>query len=160
VTNEYWSSGRTTWMASYPYAATLKITSSNWFGPSGTRSRVSLLDPVSPALRRPPLAAAPRRTRRLRMWILTRSRGRPSRPPRPSQSQARRSPSRAARFGDGGLVQRQSGRLRHVTWSVVDGALGRLDTLPRCMVASAWRCRLVSSAVFKKNLGQLPLRLC
>jgi hypothetical protein len=144
VTNGYWLSGRTTWMESYPYAATLKIVSSSWFGPSGIRSQVSLLDPVSPALRRPLLAAPapvthPRRTRLLRKWILTRNRGRPSRPPRLSlgQSQARRSPSRAARFGDGGLVQRQSGRLLHVTWSGVGGALGQLGTLPRCMVASA-----------------------
>jgi hypothetical protein len=138
-------------MASYPYAATLKIASSSWFGPNGTRSQVSLLDPASPALRRPPLAAVthPRRTRLLRMWILTRSRGRPSRPPRLSQSRARRSPSRAARFGDGGLVRRQSGRLLHVTWSGVDGALGQLGTLPRCMVASAWRCQPVSLFLVK-----------
>jgi hypothetical protein len=140
-------------MESYPYAATLKITSSSWFGPSGTRSQVSLLDPVSPALRRPPPLAAARRIRLLRRWILTRSRGRgrQSRPPLLSQSRARPSPSRAARFGDGGLVQRQSGRPLHVTWSGVDGALGQLGTLPQCMVASAWRCRLVGLFLGRSN---------
>jgi hypothetical protein len=149
-------------MASYPYAATLKITSSSWFGPSGTRSQVSLLDPASPALRRPPpAAAAARRIRLLRMWILTRSRGRQSRPPllSQSQSQARRSPSRAARFGDGGLVQRLSARLLHVTWSGVGGALGQLGILPRCMAASAWRCPLVSLFFFKTWVTPLAFEL-
>jgi len=145
VTNGYWLSGRTTWMASYPYAAILKITSSSWFGPGGTHSQVSFLDPVSPAAL---VVTYPRRTWLLRMWILTRRRGRPSRPPRLSQSQARRSPFRAARFGDGGLVQRQDRRPLHVTWSGAGGALGRLGTLPRCMVASAWRCQRVSITFF------------
>ena len=152
-------------MESSPYAAILKITSSSWFGPSDTRSQVSLPDPVSPALRLPPLAAEAtvmihrRRTRLLRMWILSRSRGRSSRLPRLSQSQVRvrRSPSRAARFGDGGLVQRQSRRLLHVTWSGVDGALGQLGTLPRCMVALAWRCQLVSPFFFFNLVHLLPL---
>ena len=150
-------------MASYPYAATLKTTSSSWFGPGGTRSQVSLLDRALPALRRPPAAAAalvvvvthPRRTLLLRTWTLTRSRRGPSRPPLLSQSPAPRSPFRAARFGDGGLVQRQSGRLLHVTSSGVGRALGQLGTLPRCMVALAWRCQLVSLFCFK--LGSLLL---
>ena len=78
------------------------------------------------------------------MWILTRSRRRQGRPLCLGQSQARRSPSRADHFGDGGLVQRQSGRLLHVTWSGVTGALGQLGTLPQCTVASVWHCRPVS----------------
>ena len=162
MTSAYWLSGRTTWMALYPYAATLKTTSSSLFGPGGIRSQVSPLDRASPVLRRPPPAATlvvvvtlPRRTLLLRTWTLTRSRGRPSRPPLLSQSPAPRSPFRAARFGDGGLVQRQSGRLLHVTWSGVGGALGQLGTLPRCTVASAWRCQLVSLFFFK--LGSLLL---
>jgi hypothetical protein len=148
--NGYWLSGRITWTVSSPCAATLKITSSNWFGPNGTRSTVSLLDPVLPAPRRPPPARVthPRPTRLLRMWMSTRSRERSSRPLiRLSQNQARRSPSRAARFGDGGLVQKQNGLRLHVTLSGEVGPQGRLGTLPRCIMASAWRCQLVSHPI-------------
>ena len=139
MTNGCWSSGRTTWIASSRSAVTLKTVSSSSFGRGGTHSLVSCRGIVS--LRHPP--PHPRPTR-LQMWISTRSRRRKLSPSPPPQSQNRtRSPSRAAHFGDGGLVQRQSGHRQHVTLRGVARALGQRDTLPRCMVALAWRCRLV-----------------
>jgi hypothetical protein len=136
VTNGCWSCGRTTWIASFRSAATLTTTSSSSSGLGDTRSQASFQGPVP---RRPPL---PRPTR-LRTWTSTRSRRRSSPPPPLSRIQTRR-PSRAARFGDGGLGQRRNGHRQYATLSKVARALGRLDTLPRYMVASAWRCRLVS----------------
>jgi hypothetical protein len=141
VTNGCWLSGRTIWMASFRSAVTLTTVSSSLFGRDDTRSPVSRRGTVS--LRRPP-PHHPRPTR-LRMWISTRScrrRSNQSLPPTLNQNRTR-SPSRAARFGDGGLARRQSAPQRYVTLSGVARALGQRDTLPRCMVALAWRCRPV-----------------
>jgi hypothetical protein len=46
VTNGYWLSGRTTWIASSHSAVILRKISSSWFGLDETRSRVSFLAPV------------------------------------------------------------------------------------------------------------------
>jgi hypothetical protein len=53
VTNGYWLSGRTTWIASSRFAVTLRKISSSWFGLGGTRSRVSFRGPVSLGVLRP-----------------------------------------------------------------------------------------------------------